>query len=89
MRSEPRERSAVYPAFALRATRGSSSLEDQTSSFSTNFMALRNLELHARNDDDATSFNSDYEALQQHSSLSRTNELTGRLCGVDDVSKLC
>jgi len=35
MRSEPRERPAVYPAFALRATRGSSSLEDQTSSFST------------------------------------------------------
>jgi len=29
-----RERPAVYPAFALRATRGSSSLEDQTS-FST------------------------------------------------------
>ena len=43
MRSEPRERPAVYPAFALRATRGSSSLEDQ--------MALRNRELHARNDD--------------------------------------
>jgi len=35
MRSELRERPAVYPAFALRATRGSSSLEDQTSSFST------------------------------------------------------
>ena len=35
MWSEPRERPAVYPAFALRATRGSSSLEDQTSSFST------------------------------------------------------
>jgi len=29
MRSELRERPAVYPAFALRATRGSSSLEDQ------------------------------------------------------------
>ena len=39
MQSEPCERPAVYPAFALRATRGSSSLEDQTSSF----MALRNL----------------------------------------------
>jgi len=35
MRSELHERPAVYPAFALRATRGSSSLEDQTSSFST------------------------------------------------------
>ena len=35
MRSEPREWPAVYPAFALRATRGSSSLEDQMSSFST------------------------------------------------------
>ena len=35
MRSELRKRPAVYPAFALRATRGSSSLEDQTSSFST------------------------------------------------------
>ena len=35
MRSELRERPAVYPAFALRATRRSSSLEDQTSSFST------------------------------------------------------
>jgi len=34
MQSELRERPAVYPAFALRATRGSSSLEDQTSSFS-------------------------------------------------------
>ena len=45
MWSEPRERPAVYPAFALRATRGSSSLEDQ-------FMALRNRELLARNDDD-------------------------------------
>jgi len=44
MQSKPRERPAVYPAFALRATRGSSSLEDQTSSFSTHeFMALRNL----------------------------------------------
>ena len=35
MRSELRERPAVYPAFALRATRESSSLEDQMSSFST------------------------------------------------------
>jgi len=35
MRSELREWPAVYPAFALQATRGSSSLEDQTSSFST------------------------------------------------------
>ena len=46
MLSKPRERPAVYPAFPLRATRGSSSLEDQ-------LMALRNRELHARNDDDA------------------------------------
>ena len=72
MRSKLRERPAVYPAFALRATRGSSSLEDQTSSFSTHEytvletslgseppcggwcrrMALRNPELHARNDND-------------------------------------
>ena len=44
MRSEPRERPAVYHAFALRATWGRSSLEDQ-------FMALRIRELHARNDD--------------------------------------
>jgi len=52
MRSEPHERPAVYPALALRATRRSSSLEDQTSSFSTHvFMVLRNRELHARNDD--------------------------------------
>jgi len=39
MRSEPRERPAVYSVFALRATRGSSSLEDQTSSFSTRFQS--------------------------------------------------
>ena len=53
MRSEPRERPAVYPAFALRATRGSSSLEDQTSSFST-LWRYAILELHTRNDDDVS-----------------------------------
>ena len=55
MRSEPRERPTVYPAFALRVTRGSSSLEDQTSSFFHGWcrrMALRSRVLHARNDDD-------------------------------------
>ena len=41
MRSEPHERPAVYPAFALRATRGSSSLEDQTSSFSTHEFTIQ------------------------------------------------
>jgi len=47
MRSEPHEWPAVYPTFALRATRGNSSFEDRTSSF---FMALCNRKLHARND---------------------------------------
>jgi len=53
MRSEPANGQLSGPAFALRATRASSSLEDQ-------FMALRNRELHARNDDDKLQISRSY-----------------------------